>query len=93
VNSLHLPQWLVSEHMRRGGGKVIMEPFKNLISEEVVTLIGLHLGKALPDLDKDAFVASILPHLRQLEMKQRVQFISDKMLTVLPSTLTSLIMR
>lgn len=62
-----------------------MEPFKNLISEDVVTLIGLHLGKALPDLDKDAFVASITPHLAQLELKQRVQFISEKMLTVLPS--------
>ncbi len=62
-----------------------MEPFKNLISEDVVTLIGLHLGKALLDLDKDAFVASITPHLAQLELKQRVQFISEKMLNVLPS--------
>jgi 3-methyladenine DNA glycosylase AlkC len=62
-----------------------MEPFKNLISEDVVTLIGLQLGKALPDLDKDAFVASITPHLAQLGLKQRVQFISEKMLTVLPS--------
>ena len=62
-----------------------MEPFKNLISEDVVTLTGLHLGKALPHLDKDAFVASILPHLGKLELKQRVQFISEKMLAVLPS--------
>jgi 3-methyladenine DNA glycosylase AlkC len=71
--------------MGHGSGKITMEPFKNLISEDVVTLTGLHLGKALPDLDKDAFVASILPHLGQLELKQRVQFISEKMLTVLPS--------
>ncbi|MGB0505114.1 MAG: DNA alkylation repair protein [Pikeienuella sp.] len=62
-----------------------MEPFKNLISEDVVTLIGLHLSKAMPDLDQDAFIASILPHLDALELKQRVQFISEQMLTVLPS--------
>jgi 3-methyladenine DNA glycosylase AlkC len=61
-----------------------MEPFKNLISEEVVLLIARHLGKFLPELDEEAFAASILSRLAELELKQRVQFISEKMLTVLP---------
>lgn len=61
-----------------------MEPFKNLISRDVVTLIGTHLSRSLPDFDREAFVTSILPSLEQLELKQRVQLISEKMLTVLP---------
>jgi 3-methyladenine DNA glycosylase AlkC len=62
-----------------------MEPFKNLISEEVVDLIGLHLGKSLNGFDRKAFVASIVPLLEELELKQRVQLISEKMLSVLPT--------
>lgn len=62
-----------------------MEPFKNLISEEVVALIGLHLSKAAPEIGRDRFVASVLPHLERLELKQRVQMIAEKMLAVLPT--------
>ncbi len=61
-----------------------MEPFKNLISRDVVTLIGTHLSKSLPDFDREAFATSILPGLERLELKQRVQLISEKMLAVLP---------
>lgn len=62
-----------------------MEPFKNLISKEIVTLCALHLGKQLPEFDELAFTSSILPVLSQLELKQRVKLISEKMLAVLPN--------
>ncbi len=52
-----------------------MEPFKNLISEEIVTLCAMHLGKHLPEFDEFAFTSSILPTLSQLELKQRVKLI------------------
>ncbi len=61
-----------------------MEPFKNLISEEIVTLCAWHLGKQIPAFDALAFTSSILPMLSQLELKQRVKLISENMLAVLP---------
>jgi len=61
-----------------------MEPFKNLISEKIVALCALHLGKQIPEFDERAFTSSILASLSQLELKQRVRLISEKMLAVLP---------
>jgi len=63
-----------------------MEPFKNLISDEVVILLAMHLARCIPEFDEGQFIASILPKLAELELKQRVQFISGKMLSVLPQS-------
>lgn len=62
-----------------------MEPFKNLMSADVVGLIAYHLGQAMADFDGDTFVASVVPQLKDLELKQRVRLISEHMLTVLPT--------
>lgn len=62
-----------------------MEPFKNLMSEGVVRLLAFHLGKSLDGFDADRFIASIVPQLEPLELKERVQMISDHMLNVLPT--------
>ncbi len=61
-----------------------MEPFKNLMSDDVVRLIAFHLGRSLEGFDADTFVASITPRLAPLELKERVNLISDHMLDVLP---------
>jgi len=63
-----------------------LEPFKNLMSDDVVRLIAFHLGRSLEGFDADTFVASITPHLDPLELKERVNLISDHMLDVLPES-------
>ena len=62
-----------------------MEPFKNLMSEDVVRLLAFHLDKSLDGFDADSFIASVVSQLESFELKERVQMISDHMLNVLPA--------
>ena len=62
-----------------------MEPFKNLMSEDVVRLLAFHLDKSLGGFDAELFNASVVPQLEPLELKERVQMIADHMLNVLPA--------
>ncbi len=62
-----------------------MEPFKNLMSEDVVRLLAFHLGSSLDGFDAARFIASVVPQLEPLELKERVQMIADHMLNVLPA--------
>ena len=62
-----------------------MEPFKNLISPELVRLIAGHIARHEPDFDAEAFAATIIPRLDALEMKARVGMIADHLIEKLPT--------
>ena len=62
-----------------------MEPFKNLISPELVRLIAAHINRALPSFDADGFCASAIPRLDALEMKARVAMLADVLIERLPT--------
>ncbi len=60
------------------------EAFKNLISPELVTCLAMHLGRQLPASASQTFADAVLPELGKLELKARVQLITDEMIKVLP---------
>lgn len=62
-----------------------MEPFKNAISPELVSLIAAHLGRQLPAFDVTRFTVPLLERLPSLELKQRVSLIADALHEILPS--------
>lgn len=62
-----------------------LEPFKNLMSEDLVRLLAFHLGKSLDGFDADTFAASVVHCLEPLELKERVNLIADHLLKVLPA--------
>ncbi|MEP5151490.1 DNA alkylation repair protein [Planktotalea sp.] len=61
-----------------------MEPFKNLISPEIVRLIGVLIAKQLPEFNAARFQSKVLAELDQLEMKERVALIADTLHAALP---------
>ncbi len=65
-----------------------MEPFKNLISPEVVGFIAIHLGRHVASFDEEVFKFPLLERLPSLELKQRTQLIADAVHAVLPRELT-----
>lgn len=64
-----------------------MEPFKNNISPELVTVTGYHLDRHLPSFDRGAYETAILSRLDALELKERAQLIADETHKVLPAAL------
>ncbi|MEP2784472.1 MAG: DNA alkylation repair protein [Pseudoruegeria sp.] len=61
-----------------------MEPFKNLMSEELVGHIGHHLSQHIPSLNAEAFATPIVAELPKLELKQRAALIADHIHQALP---------
>ncbi|WP_306258940.1 DNA alkylation repair protein [Pararhizobium sp. IMCC21322] len=61
-----------------------MEPFKNEISPELLGLLAELLGKHLPSLNADSFVAPLLQRLPHLELKERVSLLAEAIHKVLP---------
>jgi len=64
-----------------------MEPFKNLMSPEVVGFIAIHLGRHVAGFSEEVFKSPLLERLPSLELKQRTQLIADAVHAVLPSEL------
>lgn len=62
-----------------------MEPFKTLISPELVRLLAGHLARHLPPFDPAAFCAEAIPRLVPLEMKARVAMLADLLAERLPT--------
>ena len=54
-----------------------MEPFKTLISPDLVRLIAGHIARHMPEFDAAAFCAAAIPQLDALEMKARVGMRAD----------------
>ncbi len=65
-----------------------MEPFKNNISPELVSVIAFHLNKHLTGFDRPDFETGILERLDALELKQRAQLIADETHAALPESLS-----
>lgn len=61
-----------------------MEPFKTLISPDLVRLTAHHIARYVPDFDVAAFCAAAIPQLDALEMKARVSMIADLLIEHLP---------
>ncbi len=61
-----------------------MEPFKNNFSIQLVLLIADQLEAHLPTFDRAGFVANAASELDKLELKERVQFIADRIHMGLP---------
>lgn len=64
-----------------------MEPFKNKISPDLVTCLGLHIERHLEGFDRASYEAAILAELENLELKQRARLIADETGRILPETL------
>ncbi|WP_422040458.1 DNA alkylation repair protein [Roseibium sp.] len=64
-----------------------MEPFKNKISPDLVTCLGLHIERHLEGFDRASYEAAILGKLEKLELKQRARLIADQTGKILPETL------
>ncbi|WP_425407592.1 DNA alkylation repair protein [Hwanghaeella sp.] len=62
-----------------------MEPFKNAISPSLVKLLADHIGRIWPSFDDATFLAETLTGLEALELKQRVDRVSDGLLLYLPT--------
>ncbi|PRH81904.1 DNA alkylation repair protein [Arenimonas caeni] len=60
------------------------EPFKNLISADLVHACGKHLRRAWPGFDRRGFEAHALDGLDSLEMKARAMHIADALERTLP---------
>jgi 3-methyladenine DNA glycosylase AlkC len=56
---------------------LLVEPFKNKISPDLVRCLATHLEKHLKDFDRGAYEAEILAELENLELKQRSRHIAD----------------
>lgn len=65
-----------------------MEPFKNLMSPEVVGFIVMHLGRHVADFNAEVFKTPLLEQLPSLELKQRTKLIADAVQAILPCDLT-----
>lgn len=63
-----------------------MEPFKKLMSPEVVGFIAMHLGRHDADLSEEEFKSPLLERLPSLELKQRTQLIADAVRAALASS-------
>jgi 3-methyladenine DNA glycosylase AlkC len=61
-----------------------IEPYKNLISPELVHCLGHHLTRAHRGFDAHTFSADVLPRLDALEMKARAAHIADALHRHLP---------
>lgn len=61
-----------------------MEPFKNLISPDLVRLIAGHIARHMTEFDEAAFCAAAIPQLDALEMKARVGMLADLLIEQLP---------
>ncbi|WP_282606900.1 DNA alkylation repair protein [Pelagibius sp. Alg239-R121] len=61
------------------------EPFKNFISEELITGMACHLGIAWPAFPRERFIANAQRNLEELELKQR----SNQIVTALERHLPS----
>jgi len=61
------------------------EPFKNLISAEVVRSIGAHLHRVDPKFDRRGFEARACAGLEALELKARVLHLADALVSSLPA--------
>ncbi len=61
-----------------------MEPFKRFISPQLVRLLATHLAGHCPGVDPLRLSRSIIRRLGPLELKQRVQFIADRLHDSLP---------
>ncbi len=64
-----------------------MEPFKNLMSPELVSCTAGHLSRHVSGFDRQAFQNSILARLPELELKQRAQLIADHVHGALPENI------
>lgn len=62
-----------------------MEPFKRFISPQLVQLLASHLARHYPEVDPQRLSRAIIRRLGPLELKQRVQFIADRLHDVLPA--------
>ena len=61
-----------------------MEPFKNAISADLVTLIGELVARHTGEVDGKAFSQPLISQLDALELKERVVLIADMLHAVLP---------
>ena len=62
-----------------------MEPFKNNISQQLVSCFADHLEKHISSFERANFVASILQDLNNLELKERAQLIATHIHLILPN--------
>lgn len=60
------------------------EPFKNLLSPDLVRACGRHLHRAWPGFDRRGFEARALGGLESLEMKARAMHVADALEATLP---------
>ncbi len=65
-----------------------MEPFKNLMSPELVKCTAEHLRRHVSGFDGQAFQNSILAQLPELELKQRAQLIAQHVHAALPENIS-----
>ncbi len=63
-----------------------MEPFKNLMSPELVGHIGYHLNRHMDGFDAQRFASPIVAQLPDLELKQRAALIADHVHAALPAS-------
>lgn len=61
-----------------------MEPFKNAISAELVKLLAEHLARVCSSFDPDGFITETVSGLEPLELKARVDRVTDSLLRYLP---------
>ena len=64
-----------------------MEPFKNMINENVAKQTVLAIVRNYPEFDKKAFLKNIENELAPLELKDRVIYIAEKLNKFLPENL------
>ncbi len=64
-----------------------MEPFKNMINENVAKQMAMAIVRNYPEFDKKAFLKNIAQELAPLELKDRVVFIAIKLNKFLPENL------
>lgn len=64
-----------------------MEPFKNMINENVAKQITMAIVRNYPEFDKKSFLKNIDKELEPLELKDRVVFIATKINNFLPENL------
>lgn len=61
------------------------EPFKNLLSKEVIHGIATHFKKQWPQFNRESFITGATKNLDSLELKQRSGQITQTMITCLPA--------
>ncbi len=60
-------------------GRIMAEPFKNMLNKNVITNIAKHLSKAWPAFDSKGFIVMATDDLDSLELKQRSMRITESL--------------